>query len=109
MFESVRECYRVLQSATECYRVLQSATKCYRVLQSATEFYRVLQSATECYRVLQIAKDKSSASTWTNFRVCSEQSSFVNKCQFPALEFNFVRNVPSAQVLCYFYKIILLT
>ena len=73
---SVAQCYRVLQSFTECYRVLQSITEYKRVLQSVTECYRVL----ECYSVLQnitvlqsIAKyykDKSSASTWTNFWAC---------------------------------------
>ena len=43
---------------------LQSIREFYRVLQSVTEYYRVLQSITEYY------KDKSSASTWTNFWAC---------------------------------------
>ena len=44
------------------------------MLQSITEYHRVLKSITECYRVLQgitkYYKDKSSASTWTNFWAC---------------------------------------
>ena len=51
-------------SITEYYRVLQSITDNYRVLQSITEHYRVLQSITKYY------KDKSRASTWTNFWAC---------------------------------------
>ena len=63
-FKSITEYYRVLQSITQYYRVLQSITEYYRVLQSITEYYRVLQSIAEYY------KDKSSASTWTNFWAC---------------------------------------
>ena len=44
----------VLLSVTECHRVLQSVAVCYRVLQRKTAYY----------------KDKSSASTWTNFWAC---------------------------------------
>ena len=54
----------MLQSVTEYNRVLQSITEYYGVLQSITEYYRVLQSITKYY------KDKSSASTMTNFWAC---------------------------------------
>ena len=106
MLQSMTECYRVLQRVTECYRVLQSITEyngalqsftqnyrvlqsiteCYRVLQSITEYYRVLQSITEYYRALEIItnyyKDKSSASTWTNFWACFINFVFVCFDQF---------------------------
>ena len=64
MLQSVRECYRGLLSALECYRMLQRVKECYKVLPSVTGCYRILQSITEYY------KDKSSASTWTNFWAC---------------------------------------
>ena len=86
MFQSDTECYRVLQSVAECYRVSQSATECYGVLQSITEFYRVyrvLQGITKYYRVLQSItkyyKDKSSASTWTNFWACFCKTIFITR------------------------------
>ena len=61
MLQSVTaECYRVSQGITECF------TECHRVLESITEYYRVLESITEYY--------KSSASTWTNFWACLNDS-----------------------------------
>ena len=63
---------------TEYYTVLQSITQYYRVLHSITQYYRVLHSIREYYRVLQIItkyyKDKSSASSWTNFWACFSQA-----------------------------------
>ena len=61
MLQSIAECYRVLQSVSEYYKALQSVTECYNVLQGFTGCQRVLKSITKYY------KDKSSASTWTNF------------------------------------------
>ena len=72
---------------TEYYTVLQSITQYYRVLHSITQYYRVLHSIREYYRVLQIItkyyKDKSSASTWTNFGlVLGQNPSFGKKTTF---------------------------
>ena len=67
MLQSVAECYRVLLSVTECYKVLQSVTGCYRILQRITEYY----------------KDKSSASTWTNFWACYLCPAFLFILTFP--------------------------
>ena len=71
VLQSITEYDRVLQSFTEYYTVLQSIAECYRVLHSITEYCTVLQSITEYPRVLESIteyyKDKSTASTWTNF------------------------------------------